>query len=203
MAEEQRPAIEIIKTGDEFKRWYWLKEELVAYCREHKIPYSAGKFELIERIAYHMDTGEIPKPKRKKVTSKFDWHSETLTLETVITDSYKNTQNMRRFMQAQVGDGFTFKTPFMRWMKANTGKTLQDAVDYWHHFQEEQQADDFQSDIAHHNQFNQYYRDFFEDNPDLTTKEARRCWEYKRSLPMEDGRHRYEKSDLVALDDME
>lgn len=199
MSEQQRPPIKTIKTGDEFKRWYWLKSELVAYCREHSIPYSAGKFELIDRITHYLDTGNIPKTKRKTATSDFDWANETLTLKTVITDSYKNNQNMRAFMQEHVGEGFSFKTPFMKWMKTNTGKTLADAIAFWQQLQTQENADDFESTIADHNQFNQYYRDFFKDNPDLTTRDARRCWDYKRSLPSDDGRHRYEASDLVAL----
>lgn len=50
-----------------------------------------------------------------------------------------------------------------------------------------------------HNQYNQYPHDFFEANPDLSLTDARICWDYKRSLPSDTGRHEYEKSDLVAL----
>ncbi|MEL6151398.1 MAG: hypothetical protein AAFR56_17360, partial [Chloroflexota bacterium] len=90
MTDPQRPDINSIHTSEELRRWYWLKAELVVYCRQHSIPYSAGKFELIDRIAHYLDTGEIPRSRRKRATSTFDWAHETLTLDTVITDSYRN-----------------------------------------------------------------------------------------------------------------
>ncbi|MEQ8676033.1 MAG: DUF6434 domain-containing protein [Aggregatilineales bacterium] len=196
---EQRPPIKTIKTGAELRRWYWLKEELVAYCQEHGIPYSAGKFELLDRIARFMDTGETPTPKRKNITSKFDWHSEQLSAETIITDSYKNTQNVRRFMTMHIGKHFKFNIDFMAWMRANAGKTLGEAVIQWQDLEARKADANFQTDIADHNQYNQYLRDFFEANPTLTTRDARTCWEFKRSLPTPDGRHVYDADDLQAL----
>ncbi|MEO0563550.1 MAG: DUF6434 domain-containing protein [Chloroflexota bacterium] len=196
-----RPEIGSIETGDAFKRWYWLKSELVDYCKSVGIPYGAGKFELVERIAHYKDTGEIKRAERKVVTSDFDWGKAPLALDTVITDSYKNTQNMRQFMKKHVGDSFSFRSPFMRWMEANVGKTLSEAVEAWHDLEAERNAVGYQSKILHHNQYNQYIRDFFEANPDKTREEADLCWAYKRNLPSDDGRHRYDPSDLVALEE--
>lgn len=63
--------------------------------------------------------------------STFDWHSEKLTLETVITNSYKNTQNVRRFFKQHIGEHFAFNRPFMFYMKASVGKTLAHAIEEW------------------------------------------------------------------------
>jgi hypothetical protein len=52
----------------------------------------------------------------------------------------------------------------------------------------------FKSVIPAHNQYNQYIRDFFADNPGKTLKDARHYWKLKRQLPVQ--RHRYERSDL-------
>lgn len=38
---------------------YWLKEELVSFCRDNGLPASGGKQELTERIAAYLDTGRI------------------------------------------------------------------------------------------------------------------------------------------------
>ena len=48
--------------------------------------------------------------------------------------------------------------------------------------------------IPEGNQYNQYMRDFFKDNPDKTIHEARHFWQLKRSLPL--GKQMYERSDL-------
>lgn len=59
---------------------------------------------------------------------KIDWHSAPLTPDTRITSSYRNTQNVRRFFRAQLGEDFKFNRPFMAWMKSAEGKTLGQAV---------------------------------------------------------------------------
>ena len=50
--------------------------------------------------------------------------------------------------------------------------------------------------IKHHDQFNQYTRDFLEDNPTLRMDGGRRIWALKIKLPSETGRHVYDRSDL-------
>lgn len=94
------------------------------------------------------------------------------------------------------GDGFKFNIAFMTWMKDNTGKTLADAVEEYLRQRAEAAQPGFQSEIANHNQFNQYTRDFLTDNPDKTMKDVRKFWALKRDMPSEDGRHIYHKSDL-------
>lgn len=196
--QENRPEISKIATGAELKRWYWLKSELVEHAKTIKVRTTGGKFEILERIAHYLDTGEPTRPEDRtaKPTSSFDWHSADLGLQTVITDSYKNSQNVRRFFKRHLGDGFSFNIRFMAWMRENTGKTLQDAITEYQAQKAETAKPGFQSEIAHHNQFNQYTRDFLADNPDLGLKDVRHYWALKRKRPSENGRHAYERSDL-------
>ncbi len=195
---ETRPAINTIGSGAELRRWYWLKDELVDHAKACGVKTTGGKFTILDRIAHFLDTGEKtwPGDKKAKVTSKFDWHKEPLSAETVITDSYKNSQNVRRFFQENVDPKFKFNIEFMAWMKANTGKTLADAGDEYLAMRARENEAGFKSKIADHNQFNQYTRDFLEDNPDLGMTEVRKFWALKRKLPSENGRHVYERSDL-------
>ncbi|MGL5066321.1 MAG: SAP domain-containing protein [Sarcina sp.] len=46
-----------------FQEYYYLKEELVAFCRKEGLSASGSKIELTDRIAYFLDTG------KKKVTT--------------------------------------------------------------------------------------------------------------------------------------
>jgi Domain of unknown function (DUF6434)/SAP domain-containing new25 len=192
---EKRPAITTIKTGKELKCWYWLKDELVAYCKIKDIGYAGGKFTILERIANKLDGKKVISKKNTKAVSVFDWHGASLTPNTVITDNYKNSQNVRRFFKVHCGEKFHFSIPFMLWMKANTGKKLKDAVIEWKRLQKVTSDKAFRSVIPEHNQYNQYIRDFFSDNPGKTLEDARQCWKLKRQLPLE--RHRYERSDLM------
>jgi hypothetical protein len=61
----------------------------------------------------------------------FDWHSGEITRATPLTESYRNTQNVRRFFKAECGDGFKFDRPFMTWLKIAVDRTMGDAVDEW------------------------------------------------------------------------
>jgi len=65
------------------------------------------------------------------MTERRDWHSDPITSETVIDAGYRNTQNVRRFFKAVLGERFKFDRPFMAWMKTHTGTTMSDAVAEW------------------------------------------------------------------------
>jgi hypothetical protein len=62
---------------------------------------------------------------------QFDWHSDPITPETPVTKAYKNTQNVRRFLQAQCGEGFKFDRPFMQWIKDGRAKTMGEVAAEW------------------------------------------------------------------------
>ena len=193
-----RPDIGTISCGDELKKWYWLKDELIAHAKVVCIKRTGGKFIILDRLAHFLDTGDTiwPGDKKPKTNSKFDWHTETLGLDTLITDSYKNSQNVRRFFREHAGAGFKFNIVFMDWMKTSIGKTLGNAVDEYRRLQSLAADPDYKTDIKPHNQFNQYTRDFLSDNPDLGLDDVRRIWALKRALPSRDGRHIYERNDL-------
>ncbi len=191
-----RPDIAQCADAASFRKWYYLKEELVSFARAHGIKTTGGKFEIADRIAYFIDHGTPPVEVNtaKKVTSKFDWHSETLTTDTVITDSYKNTQNMRRFMRGTI-PGFKFSIPFMDWMKANAGRTLADAVVAAKQFEADKKAGKKQPDQPH-NQYNAYTRAYFAHVPNGTQKELRSLWALRRKQP---GPYVFDPSDLELL----
>ncbi|MEM7752057.1 MAG: DUF6434 domain-containing protein [Pseudomonadota bacterium] len=191
-----RPDIATITNGKDLRRWYWLKSELVARARDLGLKTSGGKFQILDRIVYFLDTGEVLAEQKPAAKSAFDWHSAELTDETVLTDSYKNSQNARRYFKSRLGDGFKFNIEFMAWLKANTGRTLADACDEYRAMKAREGAPGFQSKIADHNQFNQYTRDFLADNPKLGMPEVRKFWALKTALPSNSGRHVYERSDL-------
>ncbi|HAA10261.1 MAG TPA: hypothetical protein DCE41_00660 [Cytophagales bacterium] len=192
-----RPPIEDIQTGAEFNRWYWLKVELVDLCKRMHLPSTGSKFLLRDRIMYALDhNGEVMPEAKNRTISKFNWAKEVLTRETLITDNVTFGQNFRRFMKGQVGEKFSFHTDFMDWVKNHQGSTLGDAVEHWYSLEEQKKDPDFRNEIADHNMYNQYTRDFLEDNPTLLPADARKYWLLKKGLPTEDGFVRYVPSDL-------
>lgn len=197
----ERPKFENITTGAEFNNWYWLKAEMVEICKQANLLYTGSKFELRDRIMYALDNGGklLPIPKKVKPTSKFNWAREALTLQTIITDNISFGPNFRRFMKSQVGDKFSCHSDFMDWCKASAGKTLQDAVLEWQVLEDRKKNPDFKREIAAHNMFNQYIRDFLADNAGKTFSEAKAAWDIKKKLPMKNGFVKYEKTDLELV----
>ncbi len=195
---EARPPIAKVGSGSELKRWYWRKAELIAYARDLGVPVSGAKFALLDRIAHYLDTGssEVSSLGKKTPSSRFDWRSAQLSPETKITDSYRNTQNVRAFFAAELGEAFRFNIAFMEWVKTNTGKTLKDACEAYREIEREASKPGSQTQIKRHNQFNQYVRDFLAANPDKSMSDARDYWSRKTQLPSETGRHVYEEVDL-------
>lgn len=66
-----------------------------------------------------------------KAMVKVDWHKNQIDDSTVITDSYKTTQNVRRYFKSKLGEQFKFDRDFMQWMNNATGLTMGDALQEW------------------------------------------------------------------------
>ncbi|MEP3244816.1 MAG: DUF6434 domain-containing protein [Sneathiella sp.] len=200
---ELRPKISDIGSGAELKRWYWLKMELSLHAKKIKVKSTGAKFDILERIAYFLDTGKTEwlGDSTETAKSKFNWHVEALTRETIITDSYKNTQNVRRFFRQEIGSDFKFTIGFMAWIKVNVGKSLEDAITEFYEQKRESSKPGFKTKIKPHNQFNQYTRDILAQDPTMSMKDVRRIWAKKRALPTSDGKHVFELEDLDLHDE--
>lgn len=191
-----RPQLNKDLSLTDFRDYYWLKRELAAFCRQHGIRATGGKMEISDRIAQFLETGEVPAVEHKvnaAPRSGFDWSGAPLGLETTITADYRNTAHVRRFFTAHTGPQFAFNVPFLRWMRDNAGLTLGDAVAAWRAMDTARRSGADQPEIGSQFEYNRYIRDFMADNPDKTTRDARRCWMLKK---VRRGPRLYAKADL-------
>ena len=81
---QQRPKLQTGLDKDTFLSFYYLKEELVSFCRENGLPSGGSKQELTERIALFLETGRADVPKRKAVKKAKPTDGE-LTLQTALS----------------------------------------------------------------------------------------------------------------------
>lgn len=156
------------------------------------MPTSGSKAELTDRIAYFLDTGSVLKPTAKRKTAI---NIGTLNEDTVIEPNIVCSEKHRAFFSEKIGKSFSFNVPFQKWLKANTGKTYGDAIRAYYRILDEKKQ--VKAEIGRQFEYNTYIRDFFADNPGKSLHDAIVCWNYKKGLP---GHHRYEQSDLCALD---
>lgn len=195
---DKRPKLNIEISLVDFKEFYWLKKELTSFCKEHGLKMDGSKIELTEKIINFLKTGQKPKELDKlKAVSKFDWKTEKLTLETLITDNYKNTQNARCFFEKEIGSGFKFNVQFMNWMKSNSGKTLGDSIEEWKRLMVLRKSDVQPKKIAPQFEFNRYVRDFLAANPALNRDAGIKSWKIKKSMR---GDNVYKNEDLKFLE---
>lgn len=186
-------------TSSEFKEYYFLKEELKEFCRNEGLKISGSKTQLEERIIYYLDTGKsLEESKNNSRTnsniSRDDTNTQEITLDSILGENFKCSEDKREFFEKEIGKGFKFKVIFQKWLKENPDKTYQDAINAYHELQNSKEK----TKIDKQFQYNQYIRDFFEDNEDKTLNDAIKCWNYKKSLK---GHNKYEPSDLDILKD--
>lgn len=192
----QRPTLNKHISAEDFKAFYWLKEELIQFCKAEELSRQGGKIDLTNRIEHYLKTGEKKAPtqsKKTKAQSSFDWKNEVLSLQTLITDNYKNSENVRAFFQSKMTKKFKFNIKFMAWMKTNTGKTLGNALAAWHQIELEKKKNKQAKEIAPQFEYNTYIRDFLVDNPGESKATAIQYWKIKRA---QRGDNIYRKSDL-------
>ena len=187
-----RPVLNRNLDSKMFRDYYYLKEELVNFCRENGIPVSGGKIEITERIAYFLDTGEVlsAQPKRRKAAT-----ISGINEDTKIEANLVCSEKLRAFFRERIGKCFSFNVAFQKWLKNNAGKTYGEAIEAYYQILEDKKKG--KTKIDKQFEYNTYIRDFFADNKGKSLEEAIKCWKYKKQLQ---GHNRYERTDLVAIE---
>ncbi|MEM6760836.1 MAG: DUF6434 domain-containing protein [Pseudomonadota bacterium] len=193
-----RPPISADLSADAFERWYWPVDQLKALCEMLGLSAAGSKAELRARLAFALrhPTATPPRPTRKK-RGRFNWAKESLTRDTVITETVSFGPNVRRFFQAEIGASFVCHGDFMDWMRNAAGATLGDAIVAWHMLEDRKADPAFRREIAACNNYLQYLRDARDRHPDLSQDAAKRCWDYKKIRPASDGIVIFEDSDIA------
>ena len=188
----ERPELTIETDASAFRNFYYLKEELVQFCRDNGLPTSGSKQELTERIVNFLETGNVLNVTLQRKTSAT---VGDITESTVIEANIVCSEKHRAFFKDRIGKSFSFNVTFQKWLKNSAGKTYADAIQAYYQILEDKKKG--RTVIDKQFEYNTYIRDFFADNQGKSLDDAIKCWKYKKSLA---GHNRYEKSDLIALE---
>lgn len=175
----ERKEINKCVSEKEFLSFYYTKDELVDFCNLNGISKIGTKEEVQERICLFLKYGVLQSdtPKLKAFTfSKFDWNNEILNDETIITDNYKNTENVRKWFINKIGKRFRFNTKFMNIMKISAGITLHQASVLWLEIENLKKHSSCEKKIPRVFKYNRYVKAFLTDNPHLTLQDAVKSW---------------------------
>lgn len=185
-----RPELTTSISLQNFKDYYWLKEELQSFCRENGISASGSKTEIAGRIEIFLRTGVVKIPARASGVKRKTDRKADLSLDTVITENHRCSQEARVFFKSIIPK-FHFSTHIQNYFKNNIGKTYRDTVEAWHKEEERKKDPAYKKDIAPQFEYNQFMRDFFAD-PDNRGKRreaAVEAWKETRKRP---GSRKYE-----------
>lgn len=91
---EERPKLNKDLDVETFQNHYYLKEELVAFCRENHLPIKGDKKELTERISYFLSTGKVLKSREKRPAKV---SVEKINEDTIIESNISFSEKHRAF----------------------------------------------------------------------------------------------------------
>ncbi len=171
-----RPPLSPSMTGDELRRWYWEKSELVRFTLVLGISASGGKIDLIERIADTLD-GRTPArpPTKRRSTPQL---SGPLTAQTVIPPGQRSSQVLRAFFVQQIGSAFRFDASMRSFIEHGAGRTLGQAVEHWW-----ATRSDGLRPIGAQFELNRFSRDWHAAHPGGSRAAMLAAWRRHRSLP--------------------
>jgi hypothetical protein len=189
--------MELPKSKKELYDTYFLKKDLIKLCKEYNLPTNGAKETLLEYIGDFIENKPIEKIKEKTRIRNNGFEPSP---EKTIDENYLNNETHRAFFLKTVGEHFKFNVTFMNWMEKNKGKkTYKDAMEIYNKILLDKKQGK-KTEIGKQFEYNQYTRDFFEDNPKLSRGDCIKCWNYKKK---QNGKHKYEKEDLKILKNME
>jgi len=165
---------------EDFMDFYWLKSDLIVFCRELGISSTGSKQDITKRVYTFLKIWKVETIIRKNKLSKFDWNTEILSQKTIITDNFRNTYHVRSFMEQEIGKQYRVNIPFLKWTKENIWKTLEDAIEAWKNIIELKKKHTWEKEIGSQFEYNTYIRDFMRDNPHLWRNDAIKFWKIKR-----------------------
>ena len=190
---DERPDLDLKLSAGIFRQYYYLKEELVDFCRKNNLQATGSKSELSERIEVFLESGKRMRAERK--TQKTQSAGE-IKPNNIIEENFVCSEKHRAFFKEQVGKSFSFNVTFQKWLKSNAGKTYAEAITAYHQILQEKKSAKGKCEIEKQFEYNTYIRDFFAANKDKTLEQAIKCWKFKKS---QKGHNKYEDSDLAVL----
>ena len=171
----EAPFLSANLTAQHFASWYWLKEELLAFCREHQISPSGSKLQLQSRIKDYLNgKNPVPRPTPQRTPTKMPTH---FTMDTIIGEGWRCNPSLGAFFKQNLGPGFHFNAPTRDFIHTKAGKTLADAAIC---YQTSARPGAKKTRIPQQLEYNQHLRDFFRDNPGSSRQQAIDAWWIKR-----------------------
>jgi hypothetical protein len=133
-----RPELSDALTAEEFAAWYWLKEELVEFCRAHGVSPTGAKREIEARIldflaGRRVGPGKAGSGKAGRVTAKLSVGvmPAAFRMDMVIGEGWRCGPALGKFLRGELGGGFRFNAAVREFIHTGKGRLLVDVEWCW------------------------------------------------------------------------
>lgn len=189
----QRPSLTKSISEEDLLNFYWLKQELVVFCRENGLSTAGGKFDIRSRIQEFLRTGHRTSPSSPLTTNKVFVAPQTFSLADRVPNAFRCTREARDFFVSQVGPTFHYSVKLQYYIKANPGITFQELLNKWQEHKDQKKTATWKSSIGPQFEYNQFTRDFFND-PKNKDKSRADCIEAWKQIRVIRGERKYRPS---------
>src|SRR3989338_3392679 len=158
---------------------YWLKVELITFCKEHYLSTVGSKSDLIKRINVFLSTGCKRSPKIQKKRDKDSFLKITLNTPVI---HYHNYAETRKFFIEHIGKRFKFNSYLRQFTNPGVikpGMTYGDLIEGWSAFEKEIKK--APKKIPEQFEYNQFIQDFFAHETSTRLKDAIAAWKRLKS----------------------
>ena len=116
-----RPELSRGMTASEFASWYWIKTELVAFCRILGVSARGSKPEVAARILAELGGTQAPKATPRRPRGRM---AESFSLETTIGVGWSCNPRLGKFFQSECGRTFRFNAAVRMFIHTQVGQSL-------------------------------------------------------------------------------
>ncbi len=184
-----KPTLDKQITLTDFKNHYWLKSELVSFCRANQLATAGAKEAITQRITEFLAHGtRVP---HTSSTSKKRDSEQPLQPETLV-EHYRNDAATRAFFTKHIGKHFRFNSYLRQFTKkANItpGLTYRDLIAGWIKEETRKQIAGNLTPISSQFEYNRFIRDFFANETGKIHADAVTAWNLVKTQP---GEHTYQ-----------
>ena len=167
-----------IKHADDLQDFYWLKIDLISFCKKNNLSSQGGKLDLIARIKTYFLTGCKTDFQLIKKTGGIKDSAKLISKNTIVKN-YNNDIGTRKFFVDQLGEKFKFNAYLRQFTDKNNitpNMTYSDLVEGCILFESKKKSPDAENIIPEQFEYNQFIKDYFQHECDATLKTAISAW---------------------------
>ena len=174
-----RPPLDTRLSPRLFREHYWLKSELIAFCRTHGLRTDGPKAALADRAEARLRGASPPaEPSPRRNTAM----PAIFTRSTVIGPGCRCSQDLRAFFTAELGRAFHFDGVMRARIHDGAGLTLGQVIDEALSGGANRRPDD----IAPQFEYNRFVRAYRAAHPGVSHQQVVAAWRSYRRTPVSD-----------------